>query len=94
MTSDTHNTITTEFHNMLDSSTMYLIIAMAGFLFIAVVMVHQHNNADIVRRKTGEVEDYIARMARKVEIVEHELIDLKIRIDELDEEIESYKGEA
>lgn len=79
---------------MLDSSTIYLILAMVGFLFIAVVVVHQHNNADQVRRKTGEVENYVARINQKIEIVESQIVDLKVKVDELDEEIESYKGEA
>lgn len=78
---------------MLDTSTVYLIFAMAIFLFVAIIMVHQHGNSEIVRRKNNEATDYIGRINLKLENVESEIVDLQLKIDELDEEIESLKGE-
>lgn len=75
---------------MLDTSTTYLILAMALFICVAVIMVHHHSNSDQIRRKTGEIEDYTARLNQKIEIVERDIVDLKLKIDELDEEIDSY----
>lgn len=77
---------------MMESSTTYLILAMALFIFVAVIMVHHHSNTDQIRRKTGEVEDYTNRLNMKIEIIEREIVDLKLQIDDLDEEIDSYKS--
>jgi len=67
---------------------------MACFLFVAIAMVHHHTNADLVRRKSNEAEDYIGKLNMKIEVVEQEIIDLKISIDELEEEIATYQGDA
>lgn len=76
---------------MLDTSTFYLILMMVGFIYVAIVVVHQHSNADKVRRKQAEIEHFTMQVNKKMEVIEQEVVDLKIKIDELDEEIESFK---
>jgi len=76
---------------MLETSTLSLIVIMVGFICFAIVTVHHHKYADIVRRKRGEVDAYAHKMNQKIYIVEKEIVDLKIQIDSLDEEIESMK---
>lgn len=78
---------------MLDTSTLYLILAMAGFIFVAVIMVHHHSCAEDIRRKTSEVEDFTVQINKKIDVVEQDIVDLKLRIDELDEEIDELQGE-
>ncbi|WP_319467285.1 hypothetical protein [uncultured Pseudodesulfovibrio sp.] len=76
---------------MLETSTFYLILIMAGFVMLAMILVHQHNCTDEIRRKTGEVDAYIARLNQKIEVIEQEVVDLQIKIDEVDEEIDTYQ---
>lgn len=75
---------------MIDSNTFYLILAMLFFILVTVVFVKRHQAKEKVRRKTGEVEDYTFRLNQKIEVLEKEIVDLKIQIDDLDEEIEAY----
>lgn len=77
---------------MLDTSTLSLILVMVGFVAVAVVMVHHHNNSDQVRRKKGEVASYSQKLNRKIEVVEREIVDLKLKIEELDEEIDALQS--
>jgi len=74
---------------MLDTSTLSLILVMIAFVAVAVVMVHHHNNSDQVRRKKGEVAAYSQRLNKKIEVAEKEIVDLKLKLDELEEEIEA-----
>jgi len=77
---------------MLDSSTLYLILAMAGFVFVAIVMVHHHNCSDTVRRKRNEVKSVSTQLQMKIDVLEQEVVDIQMRLDEIDEEIEVLKG--
>lgn len=79
---------------MLDSNTLYLILAMIVFLMVTVISVHRHNTNDQVKRKRGEVEDYMNRLTQKIAVLDNDIIDLKLKIDELDEEIDSYNIEG
>lgn len=76
---------------MLDISTLSLIVVMVGFICFAIIVVHHHKYSDIVRRKRGEVDAYAHKMHQKIDIVEKEIVDLKMQIDSLDEEIEALK---
>ncbi|CCH47357.1 hypothetical protein [Pseudodesulfovibrio piezophilus] len=76
---------------MLDTSTFYLILTMAAFLFVATIIIHYHANTDKVRRKKGEVEAYTAKTTQKIAIIEAEIATLKEKKEQLDEEIESLK---
>lgn len=75
---------------MIDSNTLYLILAMVFFILVTVVFVKRHQAKEEIRRKTGEVEDYTFRLNQKIEVLEKSIVDLKMEIDELDEEIEAY----
>lgn len=77
---------------MLDSSTLYLILAMAGFVFVAVVMIHQYNCSEIINRKRNEVESICQQFAKRTEILEQGIVDLKIMIEELDEKLETFQA--
>ena len=76
---------------MLDTSTLSLILVMVGFIAVAVVMVHHHNNTDQVRRKKGEVAAYSKKLNKKIQVVENEIVDLKLKVDELNEEIDALQ---
>jgi peptidoglycan hydrolase CwlO-like protein len=76
---------------MLDTSTLSLILVMVGFVAVAIVMVHHHNNTDLVRRKKGEVAAYTNKLTRKIQIVENEIETLKLKVDELNEEIDTIQ---
>ena len=71
----------------MESSTVYLILALSAFLFVVVIMVHQHNCSEQVRRKLGEVEGFTQKLTPRIESLEKEIIDLKVKIDEVEEEI-------
>ncbi|WP_319543749.1 hypothetical protein [uncultured Pseudodesulfovibrio sp.] len=76
---------------MLDSSTLYLILVMAGFVLIAVIVVHHHNCSDIIRRKRAEVRGVKKQLEYKIDSLEHAIIDLKVQIEEIDEQIDILK---
>lgn len=71
----------------MENSTIYLILALSAFLFIVVLMIHQHNCSEQVRRKRGAVESVIQKLNPRIEILEKEIIDLKVKIEEVEEEI-------
>ena len=75
---------------MIDTNTLNLIFAMAVFIVVTGLSVHRHNAKAQVQKKRGEVEDFVRRLSKKIEILDTEIVELKLRIDELDEEIESY----
>ncbi|BCS87455.1 hypothetical protein PSDVSF_06970 [Pseudodesulfovibrio sediminis] len=76
---------------MLDSNTLYLLLAMAGFVCIAIVMVHHHNCSDLIRRKKNEVNSVATQLKYKTEALERECIDIQIQIDAIDDEINALK---
>lgn len=75
---------------MLDTNTLYLILVMIIFVLVTVLFVHRHQKSEQVRRKEGEIEDFSNRLNQKIEALETEIVDLKMNIDELDEEIAQY----
>jgi len=77
---------------MLDSSTLYLILSMAGFIFVAVVVIHQHNCSDLIRRKSNEVENTVQQLNQKIQVLEQEIVNLKIEIEEIDEQIDALQA--
>lgn len=79
---------------MLDTNTLYLILVMTVFVLMTVLFVHRHHMNEQVRRKQGEVEDFTNRLNQKMEVLDTEIVDLKMKIDELDEEIEFYNAPA
>ncbi len=76
---------------MLDTSTFYLILIMAGFVMLAVLVVHHHNCSDEIRKKKGEVDDYIFRLNKKIDVLEQDIVDIQIKIDAVDAEIDAYQ---
>lgn len=76
---------------MLDSNTLYMILAMAGFVLIAIIVVHHHNCSDIVRHKRAEVKGITKRLGYKIDTLEQETIDLKTQLEEIDEQIDTLK---
>lgn len=75
----------------MDISTIYLIMAMGGFLLIAVALIHHHNSSQQVRRKQGELNGVTQKLNPRIEILEKEIAELKVKIDELDIEITTYQ---
>ncbi|MCJ2164081.1 MULTISPECIES: hypothetical protein [unclassified Pseudodesulfovibrio] len=73
---------------MLEVSTIYLLLAMFAFVLVAVLVLHHHNSADLIQRKQNEVRNLTSQLTAKSDIFEQQIIDLRIRIDEIDEQIE------
>lgn len=74
---------------MLDASTIYLLLAMFSFVFVAIAMVNQHGNNDMIRKKRAIVKGFTDKTKMKIDNIEKEIIDLKIKIDDLEDEINS-----
>ncbi len=79
---------------MLDSNTLYLLLAMVGFVFMAVAMINQHSNNDQVRKKRGQVKAVTHKLDMKIDVLEQEIVHLKVKIDDLEDEINSYHTQA
>lgn len=77
---------------MLDASTAYLILAMASFVFIAVVIVHHHNCSDAIRKRRNEVMSFTNKVEQKIEAIEQINVDLETQIEELDEQIDTLSA--
>lgn len=75
----------------MDSVTLYLIMALGSFLLIAVIVIHQHNCSQQVRRKKGELESITQKLNPRIEILEKEIVDIKVKTDEVDLEIATYQ---
>ena len=76
---------------MLDSSTLYLILAMVGFVFVAVIMIHQNNCSEIITRRHNAVKSITQQFAEKPNVLEQGIVDLKIQIDEIDEKLDTFQ---
>jgi predicted nuclease with TOPRIM domain len=72
---------------MLDASTAYTLLAMALFIFLALIIVHQHNCAEQIRRKRGEVESVEGQLGERIRLLEGQVDDLKVKIEEVDEHL-------
>lgn len=79
---------------MLELNTLYLLLAMAAFVLVAVVLVHQHNCADTVRRKRNEVQTVTHGLKQKIDVLEQEVVDLQIRVDEIDDQVNTLEQQA
>jgi peptidoglycan hydrolase CwlO-like protein len=76
---------------MLDSNTTYLLLAMAGFVFAAVVLVHGHNCNDTIKRKSNQVHNITEQLGKKINVLEQEVVDLQTKIGEVDDQINSLE---
>ncbi|MGL1862080.1 MAG: hypothetical protein OCC46_06115 [Pseudodesulfovibrio sp.] len=79
---------------MLDSNTLYLLLAMVGFVFMAVAMINHHSNTEQVRKKRGQVKSVTHKLSMKIDVLEQEIVNLKVKIDDLEDEINSYNTQA
>ncbi len=79
---------------MLDANTLYLLLAMVVFVFVAVAMVNQHSNNDMVQKKRGQVQAYTNKLNLKIDAAEQEIVTLKVMVDDLEDEINSYQTQA
>jgi len=76
---------------MLNASTIYLIMAMVAFIFVAIVVIHQHNCSEQIRRKKTEIDNLTRQLGSKTEILEQEISKLSIKIEEIDDKINSFQ---
>jgi septal ring factor EnvC (AmiA/AmiB activator) len=79
---------------MLDSSTLYLVLIMAGFILVAVIVTHQHNCSDLIRRKSYEVENAVTLFTQKTQALEQAIVTFKTEIEEIDEQIDLLQSET
>lgn len=77
---------------MLNLSTLTLLLAMVGFVALAILLVHQHNCSDIVRRKRNEFEYLSNKLKMKTDVVAADIENIQIQIDELDDQIDNSGG--
>lgn len=79
---------------MLDGNTLYLLLAMIIFVFIAIAMVNQHSNNDMIQKKRAQVKGFTNKLNMKIDVIEQEIINLKVKVDGLEDEINSYHTQA
>ncbi len=72
---------------MIDASTAYTLLAMALFIFLALIIVHQHNCADQIRRKKGEVKSVEGQLGERIKLLEEQVDNLKVKIEDVDEQL-------
>lgn len=75
---------------MLDANTLYLLLAMVVFVFVAIAMVNQHSNNEMVQKKRAQVKAFTHKLNMKIDAIEQEIINLKVKVDDLEDEINSY----
>ncbi|MDC0336235.1 hypothetical protein OAN24_05010 [Pseudodesulfovibrio sp.] len=75
---------------MLDSNTLYLLLAMVGFVFVAIAMINHHSNSDQIRKKRSHVKGFTNKLNQKIDAIEKEIVNLKVKVDDLEDEINSY----
>lgn len=72
---------------MLEVSTLYLLLAMFGFVLLGIIVIHHHNCSDLIRRKRNEVRRLTVHLEAKNSVLEEQITDLKAKVDDLDEQI-------
>lgn len=75
----------------MDDITIYLIMSLGGFLLIAVALIHHHNCTEQIQRKKGEIESVKQKLQPRIDILEQEVLDIKVKIDDLDVDIATYQ---
>ena len=77
---------------MLDSSTAYLILAMAAFGMMTLLLIHLHKTSEKIRAKRIAVERIVEQIDMKSDAMELEINEMRDKIDAIDEEMQSRKG--
>jgi peptidoglycan hydrolase CwlO-like protein len=77
---------------MLDTSTLYLILALGLFVFVSVIIIHQHNCSDSIARKQHSTESIVQQFTQKTKTLELEVEDLKTQIEEIDEKFDTFQA--
>jgi cell division protein FtsB len=72
---------------MLEVSTLYLLLAMFGFVLLGIIVIHHHNCSDMIRRKRNEVRRLTVHLEAKNTVLEEQIADLKTKVGDLDEQI-------
>jgi cell division protein FtsB len=72
---------------MLEVSTLYLLLAMFGFVLLGIIVIHHHNSSDMIRRKRNEVRRLTVHLEAKNTVLEEQIADLKTKVGDLDEQI-------
>jgi cell division protein FtsB len=72
---------------MLEVSTLYLLLAMFGFVLLGIIVVHHHNCSDLIRHKRNEVRRLTVHLEAKNTVLEEQIADLKTKVGDLDEQI-------
>ncbi|WP_419788154.1 hypothetical protein [Pseudodesulfovibrio sp.] len=75
----------------MDQSSLYLILALTIFVFMAVLLIHHHNCMDQVKRKQGKVDGITNQLTPRIAILEKEIAELKAKNEELDAEISTLQ---
>lgn len=76
---------------MIDAGTTSILLVMAGFILVALIMVHQHHCADTVRRKRGEVEAAERHFTTRIQALEQQIGELSDRITLVDDQLAALK---
>ncbi|WP_243545831.1 hypothetical protein [Pseudodesulfovibrio tunisiensis] len=76
----------------MDTSTLYLLLAMLSFVLVAVLLIHHYNCSEEVKRRQRQVAGKEALLNKKNDVLEQENAALEVKLDEIDAEIESYRN--
>ncbi|WFS61159.1 hypothetical protein LF599_10765 [Pseudodesulfovibrio thermohalotolerans] len=72
---------------MLEVSTLYLLLAMFGFVLLGILVIHHHNCTDQVCRKRNEIRRLTVDLSAKNAVLEEQIAELKTKINEIDDQI-------
>jgi len=72
---------------MLEVSTLYLLLAMFGFVLLGILVIHHHNCTDQVCRKRNEIRRLTVDLSAKNAVLEEQIAELKTEINEIDDQI-------
>ena len=77
---------------MLDASTTSLILSLAGFVLVAILVVHHHNCSDQIRRRRAEVKHVTTELTTKSTAYEQQIADLQLQIEDIDQQLRMLEG--
>ncbi len=72
---------------MLEVSTLYLLLAMFGFVLLGILVIHHHNCTDQICRKRHEIRRLTIDLTAKNAVLEEQIAELKAAIDDVNDQI-------
>ena len=73
----------------MDTSTIYLLLGLAGFVLTTLVLVHHHNCAEQVTKTKIAARDLSAELKKRTYQLEVQCKKLQLQINAIDEQLEA-----